>query len=747
MLFSTVKRLSTSIAFLFVILSVLTMSVFAQDDYSSAKGFTRGQRAINKLGTRLPAVAQKYRKSSSELRRLLLEDPTLHVDEADNLLYIDDATEEAPTTDNSAPTVSAAAPFAYDQTFKLHSRPGSNRVIFLDFDGYVTSNTQWNTSYTSGQPINSAPFSIDADPNTFNTQEQDAIQYIWQRVAEDYAPFDVDITTEDPGDAAIFRSSSTDLIYGTRAVISPTNFTGSSIGGVAYVGAFNGTGTSYKPAFIMTSGLGNNEKNIAEATSHEVGHNLGLSHDGKTNADGTTTGYYSGQGDWAPIMGVGYYKSVTQWSKGEYPGANQLQDDLAVMQTYGISLIADDYGDTRATAKVLSGANVSASGVITTRNDVDVFQFSTGDGNVAFNINPAPRGGNLDIQAQISDAQGNVIATVNPAGLPATVNQFLSAGVYYLTIDGVGAGDLATGYSDYASIGQYSFTGTLAATSALPPTAAVTATALSGTTPLTVGFSSTNSTDADGSIVSYSWNFGDGTNSTDPNPIHVYNSAGTFTAVLTVTDNSGLTDTDSVVISATAPANQLPTAVAGADKTSGSAALTVNFSSAGSNDPDGTIANYSWDFGDSTTSNQANPSHVYNNVGTYTATLTVTDNSGASASSSVTINVQSATVVSIFVKGIAMSLVASGRNDSARAVITVYDSNGVPRPNVTVSGNWSGLTSGSFTATTNANGQATVNSAASKKTGAFTVNVTNLAASGYTYNRNLNVVTSASISN
>lgn len=745
--FSQVKRLSASITFLFVILSALTISIFAQDDYSSAKGFARGQRAINKLGTRLPAVAQKYRKTSSELRRLLLEDPTLHVDEADNLLYIDDATEEAPTFDSAAPTAAAAAPFAYDQTFKLHSRPGSNRVIYLDFDGYITSNTQWNTSYTSGQPINSAPFSIDADPNTFNTQEQDAIQYIWQRVAEDYAPFDVDITTEDPGNAAIYRSASSDLVYGTRAVISPTNFTGSSIGGVAYVGAFNGTGTSYKPAFIMTSGLGNNEKNIAEATSHEVGHNLGLSHDGKTNADGTTTGYYSGQGDWAPIMGVGYYKSVTQWSKGEYPGANQLQDDLAVMQTYGISLIADDYGDTRPAAKVLSGANVSASGVITTRNDVDVFQFSTGDGNVAFNINPAPRGGNLDIQAQISDAQGNVITTVNPAGLPATVNQYLSAGVYYLTIDGVGAGDAATGYSDYASIGQYSFTGTLAATNAQPPTAAVTATTLSGTTPLTVGFSSNNSTDADGSIVAYSWNFGDGTNSTDPNPVHVYNSAGTFTAVLTVTDNSGLTDTESVVITATQAANQAPTAIAGADKTSGSAALTVNFTSVGSNDSDGTIANYSWNFGDGTTSNQANPSHVYNNAGTYTATLTVTDNNGATASSSVTINVQPATVVSIFVKSITMSLVTSGRNDTARAVITVYDSNGAPRPNVTVTGTWSGLASGNFTATTNASGQVTVSSAASKKTGAFTVNVTNLAASGFTYNRNLNVVTSASITN
>ncbi len=566
-------------------------------------------------------------------------------------------------------------------------------------------------------------------------------------MAEDYAPFNVDVTTQDPGDAAIFRSSSSDLVYGTRAVISPTNFTGSSIGSIAYVGAFNGVGSSYKPAFVMTSGLGNSEKNIAEATSHEVGHNLNLSHDGKTNTDGTTTGYYSGHGDWAPIMGVGYYKPVTQWSKGEYPGANQLQDDVAVIQTYGIPVIADDYGNTNASATVLNGSSISASGVITTRSDVDVFQFSTGDGTVTINVNPAPRGGNLDIQARISDAQGNVIAIINPAGLPAVISESLSAGVYYLTIDGLGVGDLTTGYSDYASIGQYSISGTVPVSGAQAPVAAVSANPTSGTTPLTVSFSSVNSSDADGTIVSYSWNFGDGANSTEPNPIHVYNSAGTFTAVLTVTDSSGLTDTDSVVITANGAANQSPVAIAGADKTSGNAPLTINFSSQGSNDTDGTIASYSWNFGDGTSSNLANPSHIYNTAGNYTATLTVTDNNGATGSSSISITVQQAPSVAIFVKSISMSLVTSGRNTSARAVITVHDGNGAPRSNVTVTGNWSGLTTGSFTGTTNANGQATITSASTRKSGSFTINVTNLSASGYTYNPNQNVVTSASISN
>jgi PKD repeat protein len=636
---------------LFVTVLTLTGSALAQ---KSANGLARGQAAINRLGARLPEVAARNGKTPDELRRLFLEDSTLHVDEkTDMLLYIDDYTDQTPSPLATDPTVELG-PFPYTETFKLHSRPGSQRVIFLDFDGHTTSGTSWNTSYTSGAPIVSAPYSLDGDPNTFNTSEQDAIQYIWQRVAEDFAPFDVDVTTEDPGDAAIFRSTSTDTLYGTRAVISPTNFTGQSIGGIAYVGVFNYVGTNYKPAFIMTSGLGNNEKNIAEATSHEVGHNLGLSHDGTASV-----GYYQGHGDWAPIMGVGYYRPVTQWSKGEYPGANQLQDDLAVMQTYGIAIIPDDHGNTTATATALSGSNVNVAGVVTTRTDVDVFQFSTGGGSATFNFNPAPRGPNLDIQATLTDSNGNTVAVLNPAGLAASYSGTLAAGVYYITIDGVGAGDLVTGYSDYASLGQYTITGTLTGSNLQAPTAAASANPTSGVAPLTVAFSSNGSTDADGTITGYNWNFGDGTaNSTEANPSHVYTSAGTFTAVLTVTDNDGLT-----------------------------------------------------------------------------------------GSNSVSITVQSAPEVNIYVASIAMSVAKSGKNSSGRAVVTVRDANGAVRPGVTVSASWSGLTNDSDAVVTDANGQAVITSNNTKSRGAFTVTVTNLSASGYTYNPSQNVVTSASIAN
>jgi PKD repeat protein len=551
-----------SLAFLFFTLIFLHGNVsFAQENNFSEKGLLRKQQAISKLGTRLPAVAAKHGKTASELRRLFLQDETLHVDKNDKLLYIDKAPDAAEAAAASALAAPAAAPYPYSQTFALHSRPGSNRVIYLDFNGHsVTSTNFWN-NYNGGNTV-SAPFNIDSDPNSFSALEQDAIQNIWQRIAEDYAPFDVDVTTEDMGDAAIIRDFGADPRYGTRAVMTTTNFMGPGIGGVAFLGVYNYIGgEDYQPAYIFTAGF-NSSKGIAEAASHEIGHNLGLDHDGTA-----TQGYYAGHGAWAPIMGVGYSYSISQWSKGEYPGASNQQDDLQIIQNHGLNLIADDYGNTTGTAGVMSGTNISATGLITARTDVDVFRFTAGSGNANINIKPAPFGGNLDIKAQILDSAGNVIATSDPssysllttfpAGISAGFNQFLSAGTYYLTIDGAGnaADDPSAGYSDYGSIGQYTISGTLsgAGGGSQSPIAVASANLLSGTTPLTVYFYSTNSYDPDGQIQSHFWNFGDGSTSSTPNPSHVYNSAGTFIATLTVTDNSGLTGTSSLTINAANP--------------------------------------------------------------------------------------------------------------------------------------------------------------------------------------------------
>jgi PKD repeat protein len=155
----------------------------------------------------------------------------------------------------------------------------------------------------------------------------------------------------------------------------------------------------------------------------------------------------------------------------------------------------------------------------------------------------------------------------------------------------------------------------------------------SGTAGSAISFSSTGSGDPDGSIASYGWSFGDGTTSALANPTHSYAASGSYTATLTVTDNQDAQGTDQAAVTVTGAGggNQQPVAAAGGPY-SGVAGTAISFSSAGSSDADGTIASYSWDFGDGGRSTQPNPTHTYATAGGYTATLTVTDNLGASAS-------------------------------------------------------------------------------------------------------------------
>lgn len=175
-----------------------------------------------------------------------------------------------------------------------------------------------------------------------------------------------------------------------------------------------------------------------------------------------------------------------------------------------------------------------------------------------------------------------------------------------------------------------------------PPVASFTATPSTGVAPLAVTFNATASSDSDGSIASYSWAFGDGTTGTGATAAHTYNTAGTYTAKLTVTDNQGATGTVSSVITVSG-ANQAPVASFTSTPSTGTAPLVVSFNGAASTDTDGSIASYAWTFGDGTTGVGATISHTYNTAGTYTATLTVTDNRGATNSTAKAITVNAVT--------------------------------------------------------------------------------------------------------
>ncbi|WP_444996936.1 glycosyl hydrolase family 18 protein [Aliikangiella sp. IMCC44359] len=143
---------------------------------------------------------------------------------------------------------------------------------------------------------------------------------------------------------------------------------------------------------------------------------------------------------------------------------------------------------------------------------------------------------------------------------------------------------------------------------------------------LVVEFSDLSS-DRDGDVTEWAWDFGDGNTSTSMNPTHTYTREGTYQVTLTVSDDKGASSkpiTQSVIV-AVEP-NDLPVAAfaTSVDK------LTATFTDR-STDHDGTVTAWSWDFGDGSSATTANPSHTYAKAGTYTVTLTVTDNKGANS--------------------------------------------------------------------------------------------------------------------
>jgi PKD repeat protein len=179
---------------------------------------------------------------------------------------------------------------------------------------------------------------------------------------------------------------------------------------------------------------------------------------------------------------------------------------------------------------------------------------------------------------------------------------------------------------------------TVSAPTNQPPTSMISGPTI-GIEGVAVTFDGSASTDADGSIASYDWDFGDGSAATGWIVSHTY-FAGSFTVSLTVTDNSGNTDTATLNISVAAP-NVAPTAVI-SGPTNGTEGIAVSFDGSGSSDLDGTVVSYDWDFGDNSAGSGMNVTHTYA-AGTYTLTLAVTDDMGATDSATINITITATT--------------------------------------------------------------------------------------------------------
>jgi hypothetical protein len=336
---------------------------------------------------------------------------------------------------------------------KLSSYPSAPATIFLDFDGHYVSGTIWN----GGNPISCAA------ANMNDAQITEA----FNRVAEDYRPFNVNVTT----DSTVFLAAP--LAHRVRVIVTATTWT-SGVGGISYVGSFNwGDDT---PAFVFSEALGNSPKMVGECCSHESGHTVGLSHQSKydpSDCSNYTEEYNSGTGGgqtgWAPIMGNSYYKNMSSWNYGPTPyTCSSIQDNLSIISTQnGFTYRTDDFGETlNSSTNTLTASNFTRNGIISTNTDKDAFRFILSQNSafhlsvIPFNVGADYIGADVDIRVTLYNSSSVAIRTYDPtATMSVTIDTSLNAGTYYLKVDGGGS------ITPYGSLGSYTLTG---ASGALP---------------------------------------------------------------------------------------------------------------------------------------------------------------------------------------------------------------------------------------------------------------------------------------
>ena len=323
----------------------------------------------------------------------------------------------------------------------LSSLPGAPVSLYLDFDGDVQG--QWGEYRNIATPA----FDQDGDPTTFSSAELAAIRQIWQNVAEDYAPFHVNVTTVPPANMA--PGSTLHVVIGGSG-----GWTGAAYGGMAFVGGFL---TDANTVFVFSANLNNgNARYTADSVSHESGHGFGLNHQSVYNADGTKTQEYAtGSGDGrAPLMGNCFAAERGVWWSGPSTAAADNQDDLSVLSGV-LGYRPDDHGNDaeHATALTVEGNVVRGSGLIATTTDVDYFSFDTDAGQISLTAAPLESGGNLDVRLELRDALGNLLVAADPPdSLSATITIAVVGGSYRLVVASHGA---------YGDVGQYSIHGTI----------------------------------------------------------------------------------------------------------------------------------------------------------------------------------------------------------------------------------------------------------------------------------------------
>lgn len=341
------------------------------------------------------------------------------------------------------------------------SLPGAPVTVYLDFDGHTETNAEWLTRRQTGSGNIVTPiFSIDGD-TAFSAGERTRIEEIYERVAEDFRPFNINVTTVLPADfnnaqdiLVSIGGSGTWLTGSPRYSAIPDSFSAGSLPQTVFVHSDNHFGLG-----------GDFEYNMASSVSQAVAISMGLEVHRESNGVAI-----EGDNDVAPVLGDSIVGSDTTlaspnstrdiWVSAPGNDGSTIQDDLAeIVANPNVDYRADDHGsnDLSATGITIGAGVESVDGVIEQNSDVDVFSFSTAATFATFNVTttdlrsapfnaPTP-GSNLDPVLVIRDAGGNVLRTEDGPGLSSTVSMNLPGGTYFIEVSGGG---------EYGNLGEYS---------------------------------------------------------------------------------------------------------------------------------------------------------------------------------------------------------------------------------------------------------------------------------------------------
>ncbi|MBU6158222.1 MAG: right-handed parallel beta-helix repeat-containing protein [Bacteroidetes bacterium] len=342
---------------------------------------------------------------------------------------------------------------------KLNSYPVAAATLYLDFDGQTVVSPYYN----GGNAL------YCMNPTLNSTQ----ITRIFNQVAEDFRPFNLNITTDS---AVYFAAPATQRM---RIIITPTSNWYPQTPGVSITESFR-WGMEV-PAFVFSDVLSNNAKNIAETISHEAGHTLGLQHQALYNSSCALVNEFNagiGTGDisWAPIMGNGFSKNLTLWHNGTIiTGCNNLQNDLSVIAgtANGFGFRNDDISNTITNAQTVTFSNNSYSqtGYINSTNDPDFFkvdlpaQSRLQVSGKPYKVAAPNEAANIDLQLNLHNNSGTLLRSYNPAdSITTSMDTLLPTGTYYLSVTNIS--NINT--NNYGMLGSYELNANYAPNNTLP---------------------------------------------------------------------------------------------------------------------------------------------------------------------------------------------------------------------------------------------------------------------------------------